>query len=246
VTATYLEWPMAEGHRYVACTWAARYASSGEPHVERIPPDGCIDLLWTRRGLEIAGPDTQSFALGSMPGARIVGLRFLPAAAPVFLGVPASALVDCHVSAIDVLGSRATPLIDALYAATTANEAASVLFSHTKTWLQREPDPLVEETIREVRRTIASPSIAELAARLGVSERHLRRRFAESVGYAPKTFQRITRLRRFVAGAARTKRALATLAVDSGYADQSHLNREVRALAGLTPSELVGYPVTLG
>jgi AraC-like DNA-binding protein len=246
VTATYLEWPASEGHRYVACTWAARYSSSGEPHVERILPDGCIDLLWTRRGLEIAGPDTKSFALGSMPDARIVGIRFRPAVAPVVLGVPASALVDCHVPAVDVLGARVTQLVDALHAATTAREAAAVLFAHTSHWLRREPDSLVEETVRVVRRTTDDPSVAELALTLGVSERQLRRRFVDAVGYAPKTFQRVTRLRRFVAGAARAKRSLAELAVASGYADQSHLTREVRALAGLTPSALAGYPVTLG
>jgi AraC-like DNA-binding protein len=32
---------------------------------------------------------------------------------------------------------------------------------------------------------------------------------------------------------------LATLAYDLGYADQPHLTREVRALAGVTPSELL-------
>lgn len=230
----------------MACTWAAHYSASGEAHVARVLPDGCIDLLWTRRGLEIAGPDTTSFELDPLPNARVVGLRFLPAVAPAFLGVPASAIVDCHLAARDILGERATPLIDALHGAKTARDAANLLFVHASRWLRTPPDRMVEKAILDVRGTIASPSVADLASSIGVSERQLRRRFVDAVGYAPKTFQRITRLRRFVARSAGPRRPLVELAIDCGYADQAHLTREVRALTGLTPTALVGYPVTLG
>jgi AraC-like DNA-binding protein len=181
-----------------------------------------------------------------VPNARVVGLRFFPAGAPSFLGVPASAIVDCHVAARDVLGARATPLIDALHGAKTAREAANILLAQTSQWLRAEPDRLVEKTIHDVRASAHDIRVAELANTIGVSERQLRRRFVDAVGYAPKTFQRITRLRRFVASSAGPRRPLVELAIECGYADQAHLTREVRALTGLTPASLVGYPVTLG
>ena len=84
-----------------------------------------------------------------------------------------------------------------------------------------------------------------MARELGVSERQLRRRFVHSVGYGPKLLERILRLRRFIAAAAcaRTK-SLTGLALAAGYADQSHLTRECRELTSLTPTQLLGYPVT--
>jgi AraC-like DNA-binding protein len=73
----------------------------------------------------------------------------------------------------------------------------------------------------------------------------LRRRCQDAVGYGPKTLQRVLRFRRFVAqidAAAGNPRAgagdLATIAARAGYADQAHLTRECRRLAGLTPAAL--------
>jgi len=80
--------------------------------------------------------------------------------------------------------------------------------------------------------------VDELGAALGVSDRQLRRRFADAVGYAPKTLARVLRFQRFLALAA-TGDDLARLALGAGYSDQAHLTRETRRLAGRTPRELL-------
>ena len=71
-----------------------------------------------------------------------------------------------------------------------------------------------------------------------MSERQLRRRFADAVGYGPKTLARVLRFQRFLALAGRGD-DLAGLAFEAGYADQAHLTRECRRLSGRTPAELV-------
>jgi methylphosphotriester-DNA--protein-cysteine methyltransferase len=85
--------------------------------------------------------------------------------------------------------------------------------------------------------------VEELARSLGVSPRHLQRRFVAAVGYGPKTFQRIARFQRLLA-LAHTPRGvrpgLTDLALDAGYADQAHMTREVGELAGRTPARLLG------
>ena len=78
--------------------------------------------------------------------------------------------------------------------------------------------------------------IDRLADELGFSERQLRRRFDDAVGYGPKTLQRVLRLRRFLTSPGA---GIAVAAIDAGYADQAHLARECRALTGLAPSEWV-------
>jgi AraC-like DNA-binding protein len=77
-----------------------------------------------------------------------------------------------------------------------------------------------------------------LGRELGLSERQLRRRFADAVGYGPKTLARVLRFQRFLA-LARPGDDLARLALSAGYADQAHLTRETRRLAGRTPRELL-------
>ncbi len=87
-----------------------------------------------------------------------------------------------------------------------------------------------------------------------MSERQLRRRCQDSIGYGPATLRRILRFRRFVSWADAGRGAdldasrgdlagsggdLAQVAFDLGYADQAHLTRECVRLAGVTPAALL-------
>jgi AraC-like DNA-binding protein len=75
---------------------------------------------------------------------------------------------------------------------------------------------------------------------LGVSERHLRRVFRETVGVSPKAFAKITRFRRAVCAARDDAYPRwASIAVATGYYDQAHLIAEFRAIAGVTPRTLL-------
>jgi transcriptional regulator GlxA family with amidase domain len=63
--------------------------------------------------------------------------------------------------------------------------------------------------------------VEELAAELGGSGRHLRRRFLVAVGYGAKTLQRVLRFRRVAAASG----DLAAAAFAAGYSDQPHVTR---------------------
>ncbi|EOD64413.1 helix-turn-helix domain-containing protein [Amycolatopsis vancoresmycina] len=82
------------------------------------------------------------------------------------------------------------------------------------------------------------------AAPVAVSERRLRRRFVQAVGYGPATYLRVSRFQRAVALAPRVS-GLAALAAATGYADQAHLSRDCRALTGLTPRAYFRRPSTV-
>ena len=64
------------------------------------------------------------------------------------------------------------------------------------------------------------------------------RRSNAAFGYGPKTLARVFRMQRAV-GLARSGSPFATVSAEVGYADQAHLAREVRALAGVPLGELV-------
>jgi AraC-like DNA-binding protein len=78
--------------------------------------------------------------------------------------------------------------------------------------------------------------IRELARETGWSERHLSEVMGRETGLTPKQAARVIRFdrtRRLLQ--ARPEVRLADLAVGCGYADESHLDREFRALAGVPP-----------
>jgi AraC-like DNA-binding protein len=81
--------------------------------------------------------------------------------------------------------------------------------------------------------------IGDLAEELGWSHRRLIARYRDAVGLPPKLIARVVRFERLTTHVA-TDPAIdwAAAATACGYFDQAHLAREVRELAGITPTEL--------
>ncbi|MGH8882996.1 MAG: helix-turn-helix domain-containing protein, partial [Stackebrandtia sp.] len=100
------------------------------------------------------------------------------------------------------------------------------------------PDPFVAQAWRLLSAAGGNTSIAVLAKRLGVTGRHLGRRFDEQVGLTPKTVARILRYERAVALLRSGSGSVAQVAAVTGYSDQAHLTREVRGFAGVPPRAL--------
>ena len=101
------------------------------------------------------------------------------------------------------------------------------------------PSLAVDHAWRKLSRSFGRASIGELARDVGWSHRHLSARFREQVGLPPKALARVLRFERalnFLRGV--RPRPLAEVALAARYYDQAHLNREFRALAGCTPTEL--------
>ncbi|MCM4077624.1 helix-turn-helix domain-containing protein [Paractinoplanes hotanensis] len=101
------------------------------------------------------------------------------------------------------------------------------------------PDPAVTAAWWRLRRG-DRPRIGVLADELGVGRRRLERGFRQHIGMSPATVARIARFQRVV-GRFGAGAAPAEAAAGSGLADQSHLARETRALAGMTPSALAAH-----
>ncbi|WP_091091668.1 helix-turn-helix transcriptional regulator [Micromonospora nigra] len=200
----------------------------------RVLPDGCLDLLWSSRaGLLVAGPDRTAFLSVSAPGERWVGLRLPPGVGPAVLGTPAVELRDRRVSLADLWGAR----VVAPLAERAQTDAGSVLVEVAARRLRAAggPDPL---GARVAAALTAGATVAATAARVGLEPRVLHRRSRHLFGYGPKTLARILRMRRALE-LARTGTALAEVAVRCGYADQAHLTRDVRDLAGVPPTALL-------
>lgn len=239
--ATYAEWaahPALAGH--VVCTWAN--PAPRPSHL--VLPDACVDVIWDGARLLVAGPDTGPAEIA--PGLAFVGIRFRPGVAPAFLGVPASELRDLRVPLAELWGPDADELADRLAGTPTgASKGTAELLE--RALLARLPaaapvDPLVDRVFRELARGQEDTGVVRaLARRLSVDERTLHRRCLHGLGYGPKTLDRVLRFRRAL-GLGRAGRPAAVAAAAAGYADQAHLTRECRRLAGRTPSALFANP----
>jgi len=247
VATGYRQWPAHPALRdFVQCVWTNAVGDQAAPPHDRVLPDGCMDIVWDGISVFVAGPDTGPVSLADRPDTVYSGVRFRTGRAHQFLGVPAWELVDQRVPMLE-LGSPGSwgRLIADLQSAPSAEAAALILENDLVAPLATtgKPDPVVDALVAHLGGAPGIPAdplttkVAEISRRIGVSERELLRRCRAAIGYGPKTLDRILRLQR-ARSRSRTSSTLAELAVDAGYADQSHLARECRRLAGLTPSDL--------
>lgn len=77
--------------------------------------------------------------------------------------------------------------------------------------------------------------VRSAVAASGFSHRHLVTLFRDAMGLAPKEYARLQRLQAALALAGRPGLPWADVALQAGYSDQPHFNREFRAFAGVTP-----------
>jgi AraC-like DNA-binding protein len=231
--------PSREAYSLVACRWVRQVTEEAGDSV-LILPDGCVDLLWREGELVVAGLDSSARPSPVSRGERILGLRLRPGVAGAVLGMPASEVLDVHVRLEELLGRRASELAERLDESHGDTEAFDLLEGMIGSQVQdRGTDPLVLAATRRL--GFPGSRVDQLAASLGISDRQLRRRFHQAVGYGPKTLDRVLRFRRLVAQAgalAAGDSDLARVAADLGYADQAHMTRDCLRLSGLAPAAL--------
>jgi AraC-like DNA-binding protein len=162
-----------------------------------------------------------------------------PLGARRLLGMPMGELTRQVVELEDVIGPGAHELAERL---ATAPDWATRFNLLEKAIAERTlaAPPVAPELEWAWRRLQGSVPIGELAHEVGWSRRHLAATVHRELGMAPKSLARLLRferaLERLRAGA-----ELADVALDSGYYDQAHFNRDFRGFAGVTPTE---YRVT--
>jgi AraC-like DNA-binding protein len=245
---SYVERPPLPGLAGVVRTvWIQRTGESA--YVQRHLPTGGIEIHFPIGHLpQLVGPLTGPVIEVIPPHTTIVGVRFHPGAAPP-LPTVLDDLLDQRLGLAQLWRSTTDRLVEAMALAGTPERALMLLQTHLLHRFRRtvEVDPLVGEAVRALM-PWQRIDLDTLASHLALSTSQLRRRCLHAVGMSPKVLQRTLRFQGFLAlaqaGAMATGRrgvdGVAGLAVDVGYADQAHLNRECLRLTGLTPRQLLG------
>jgi len=172
---------------------------------------------------------------------RVVSVRLAPLGAFALLdGLPQHELRADVIELDAVLGGvhRVGALRERLLEARDLGAALDLV----EAWLEerfargREPHPVTRALCDRIAATGGRLRVERAAREAGLSPRRLHELFQREVGVPPKRLARIVRFRRTLDALAVARNAdLADLALRSGYADQAHLHRDFRALAGLTP-----------
>jgi AraC-like DNA-binding protein len=198
-----------------------------------------------QRGSIVAGPGLGSGGAVRARGENIecVQVRLSPVIARAILGASPAELDGAVVSLGDLWGRQASRLREQLGDASSWQDR----FALADELLARRHDaglPVDPEVAWAWHRIVGSHGLTRvdaLAAEVGWSRKRLWSRFRSQLGLPPKRAVKLIRFdhaaHRLVAG-----EGAARVAADTGYADQSHLHRDVMEFTGATPATVAGEP----
>jgi AraC-like DNA-binding protein len=225
----------------------AGYAEAGEPVRRREVVNGHVVLIIS------FGPPLRLLPLGSFDSflvgmhapatitehdgvSRGVQVDLTPLAARMLLGMPMHELAGRVMPFEDELAERLAEaggweqrfaILDAVLGRRLLAAAA--------------PPPDVARAWSRLEETRGRIAVGALAAELGCSRRHLAARFRDHVGVPPKAAARVLRFHHAIERLRDGGDRWADVALDCGYYDQPHLNREFRELAGVPPGALFPF-----
>lgn len=192
-----------------------------------------------------------SAVIGLLPGDLLIAgrgigeclqIRLQPAVAAAVLGGSGDT-TGRVVPLADVWGRDAGRTEDRLRAAASWDErfaiAAELLGRRVRG--RTRVDPEVTHIWRRTLTTRGRLRVDGLAGEVGWSRQRLWSRFRAQLGITPKQAARLVRFDH-AAHLLAAGRPAASVAAESGYADQSHLHREAKAFAGLTPAAVAVAP----
>lgn len=216
-------------YAHVAAVWTLEVGAVGPQWVEQeAVPDGCIELIsracgrsvWRREQPRMfaTGLATTTAKLRLGAGSSFTGLKLWPWTWHALGGEPCARFTDDWLE-IDAH----SPL-----AALMTGEPESIVARLTERLGSQEP-PAFGVALLEER------TVGDVARRAQMSLRLLQRRFEREFGLPPRSYLRLLRFRAVMSGL-HDHSTLAEAAAAEGYADQAHMAREFRSLAGLPPS----------
>jgi len=250
--------PRAPLHFFVEYLWF--YDEYSPSHrKEKLLPDGTMELIIDLRDHPkhtydpmtlkadreyrqawLSGMHHDYIVIESSPGS-MMGAHFRPGGAWPFFGTPLSEFTDEVVELGDVAGADAWFLREQLLAAQSANKKFEILESFLlrhggdRLYPNRAVHFAVEQMISVPMRLL----IRDLAAKVGISQKHLISLFDQRVGMKPKQLDRVLRFQRVIQklSADRPKEVDWTaIALECGYYDQAHFINDFQSFSGMTPT----------
>jgi len=181
-----------------------------------------------------------SRSIGAQRGIHV----FLPLASlRRLLGMPMHALFDRVVPLDALLGRGAGDLGERLAEARTLDARVALLDRHLTRRFADTP-PMSVADAAALARVAGRPDqdLVEVARMIGWSRKHLAHRVRDAIGVGPRSYRRLLRFQSTI-GAIGDGSGMdanwAAFAAGRGYCDQSHLIREFREFAGMTPQTYV-------
>lgn len=174
---------------------------------------------------------------------HVVGAGLHPAAWGALMGANAEGWANRAIDATAILGDTALDLHKAICAATQTSQRFDILCTFLAAATDEAMKTIATEFIHMMDAWLSEridPEIDVLVQRTGLGMRQIERLAKRYYGLPPKTLARKYRALRVAAAMARGAN-LDELGLGDTFYDQSHLIRELKRFAGLTPQQIARH-----
>lgn len=213
-------------------------------HSLSLIPDGCFDILFR------CHPQKPGAILWTSPLQRRLqpnfhkncvyfGVRFYPEQGLLKLKYPMKEMLDQQIPLLDVLGMDES-YIEKISEADSFSNRIEVFNEFLSGFpLNKNNDyQIVFSAIKSISASSGLLNISELAKKIGYSDRYLRGKFEEYIGFSPKQFCQIVKFQNCLHKLLfEEDKDLLDLIYDYGYYDQAHFIRGFKKYAYFTPGQ---------
>lgn len=219
----------------------------------RVLPDTCVELFvnYTSTPVAIIGHELHKRSIITFrmsrhadvqmrKGAGCMAICFYPGMAYRFFQLPMHVLADQTLALAELWQDMATEMEDRLADVRHHQERAVIVQQCLLQQLTRhEYDLQLAYCLKQIQQSAGHLPLSDLTDQLGISQRHLSRKFQQLVGLSPKVYLRMSR---FIRSLDQLKKypllSLTEVAYQSGYYDQAHFIRDYKTFTGHTPGQV--------
>ncbi len=191
----------------------------------------------------VGGLHDSHFFLQHTGAVHLVGAFVKPGAAAVLLNDRTETYKKAFAPADMVFRRELAPLIERLRKLSSPTEIAKLLESFLAPIFLSHDEPRyfvnIQKAVETIETSIGSASLKNLHELAYMSERNFRGRFTEYVGFSPKEYARIIRVKK-VLRLLKSGIPIFDVAFQLGYYDPAHLSKDFTGIAGIPPSEFLG------
>jgi AraC-like DNA-binding protein len=238
--------PNALLSQYIETYWTGN-DFEGKEKFYKISSDGCVDIIFTLEKpndiiySEIVGVMTTYLESSQPQTAQMFGIRFKPAGITAFTRIPIEEFTNkrFELSLVETFFEKS------FYESLPKEQTAEETIKHIDNYLTNNlhplyfPDKQILRAIDLINFTKGQLSPAKVASDVCLCPRHFERKFKLAVGVSPKTYAKIIRFKHTLQYLRNyPHQDLASVAIQCGYYDHTHLIKDFKIFSGNTPTVL--------
>jgi len=248
---------------YIKHYWVLEADKSDGVVTERVVPNGAVELMFHYKNPfkcltsnKLEHKQSQSFISGlsntysdvSTQGeSGMIAVSFYPHGACNFFHFPMSEAENRDISLDNLIGRKAEIIGQQLYEAPSLSERIKIIESFLLkqfSEVRAEDLKIVCKAVSLINQNRGQLQSANLSGLLAITSKSLERKFISLVGKSPKQFSKIVRFQSIIDTVSKGHcENFTQIALEYGYYDQAHFNKDFKSFSGLTPLDFFrNYP----